>query len=197
MQHLRLIESSYSKVPPHRVNGRGLTPEVRPMLADSTTREIPLTKGHVAIVDASDYDFLSQFKWTAHEMRHTSYALRAVRYGGIQRVMYMHRYILLPDPEQEIDHANGNGLDNRRANLRIATRAEQMANRVPCGISRFKGVQWYAPTKRWRAEITKGSQYHYLGYFIDEVDAAVAYDAAARELHGEFAKLNFPAEVAR
>lgn len=95
---------------------------------------------------------------------------------------------------RQTDHVNGNGLDNRRANLREATTAENGRN-VPKlrGVSRFKGVSWHKARSRWqvRIHIAPGNERH-LGYFTDEMQAAMAYDAWARICYGEFACLNFP-----
>jgi hypothetical protein len=113
----------------------------------------------------------------------------------------LHRFILGAAPGTMIDHKNGNGLDCTRENLRLATRSQNQHNagrRMYAGArsSRFKGVHWHRVTGKWVAQIMAARKYHYLGLFIDEEQAARAYDAAARELHGEFAQLNFP-EVAR
>lgn len=93
-----------------------------------------------------------------------------------------------------VDHRDGNGLNNQRTNLRQATALQNMWNRrkTAAAASRYKGVTWYRPTKRWTAAIRVGGRVRYLGYFRDEQAAARAYDTAAREVHGEFACLNFP-----
>jgi hypothetical protein len=91
------------------------------------------------------------------------------------------------------DHINGNGLDNRRANLRPASAEENQRNqRKTHGTSRYKGVCWFKATKRWHAQIRTGGKRHHLGFYTEEVEAALAYDAAARNLFGDFAAVNFP-----
>lgn len=100
-----------------------------------------------------------------------------------------------PSDSQVVDHINGNGLDNRRENLRIATMSSNQWNQRKqrrCTKSKFKGVGLDDRTNKWSADIRAYKQRFYLGSFVLEEDAAMAYDAAARKLHGEFARLNFP-----
>jgi hypothetical protein len=107
----------------------------------------------------------------------------------------MHRY-LMGEPSEEVDHENGDGLDNRRKNLRRATHAQNMMNALSRrGSSRFKGVFW--SVNRWQAAIRDDYRKVYLGQFKIEEDAARAYDDAARRIHGAFARLNFPIEGER
>lgn len=106
--------------------------------------------------------------------------------------LFLHRTILNPSKEKVIDHIDHNGLNNRRSNLRICTQTQNVANqRKGKGSSNFKGVYWNKREQKWRAGIGyKGKDFH-LGYFKDELEAAKAYDKAAKDLWGEFAKLNF------
>lgn len=105
----------------------------------------------------------------------------------------MHRLILgVTNPKIKIDHRDGNGLNNQRHNLREATQAQNLANSRPrSGSSRFKGVTFRSPDK-WIAQISKDGKHTYLGIFRDEFDAATAYNFAAIEMFGEFARLNRP-----
>jgi hypothetical protein len=105
----------------------------------------------------------------------------------------MHRLILGAPDDMHVDHVNGNGLDNRRNNIRIASRAENMANRKKHknNTSGFMGV-WQAASGRWRARLWHNNKRHNLGTYDTREEAAHAYDAMARKLHGEFATLNFP-----
>jgi len=99
-----------------------------------------------------------------------------------------------------VDHINHNGLDNRKANLRPATRSENMWNRRKAdrkSRSRYKGLSLHNRKKRWSVRIKVNGRSKFLGFFEDEVEAARAYDNAARKFHGEFAVLNFPQKQGR
>ena len=157
-------------------------------------KEIPLTKEHVALVDDDDYVFLIQWDWYAKiSSGNKLYAARSVNNKLKKGVITMHS-VILPAPDgMEPDHINGNGLDNRRRNLRPATHQQNMWNRKPVSgsSSLFKGVSWHGPGQYWKAYIKINDKQQHLGCFWSEEDAARAYNKAARELHGEFAKLNF------
>ncbi len=156
-------------------------------------REIELTQGKVALVDDEDYAELSKHKWHAAKIGKRWYASRNVGKRPYRRQVYMHRQILNPPPGFECDHINGNGLDNRRCNLRVCTHSQNLQNqRIGGGASEFKGVHWYKRDKIWHAQIKHSGKRHHLGVFTDETDAARAYDTAAREHFGNFARLNFP-----
>lgn len=146
-------------------------------------REIPLTQGKVALVDDEDYAFLMQWKWYYN----CGYAKRGAR-GRIT----MHGTIM-PSPDGTApDHRNGNGIDNRRDNLRPATPQQNMWNRkaVTGSKSKYKGVDWYAASGTWRAYIKINGKQKHLGCYREEQDAARAYNIAAKKYHGEFARLN-------
>lgn len=157
----------------------------------SPTCEIPLRNGLVVIVDAEDYEWLSQWKWKAKKGYSTIYAVR--RSEG--HLIFMHRAILgVTDPRILVDHKNRNGLDNRRDNIRVASRAQNMHNRISSSnnTSGYKGVHWDKRKEKWIAAIGIDGRRKHLGNFDSSEDAARAYDQAARELHGNFALLNFP-----
>jgi hypothetical protein len=159
---------------------------------ESGVREIPLTRGLVALVDEDDFEMLSQWKWSAN--CDGGYACRGFRSAfGHHARSYMHRTIMLPDPGQQIDHINGDKLDNRRANLRICTNSQNGRNRPAptTNTSGFKGVSWNKKRGLWLAKIHDG-EYRWLGCFALKEDAAQAYDEAARDHFGKFAYLNFP-----
>lgn len=152
------------------------------------TREIPLTQGFVALVDDEDYErVIAAGKWHASVEAHTVYARHKVRGKQIRLHTFLTGWSLA-------DHINGDGLDNRRANLRKATSVQNACNRRLSSenTSGFKGVSRKTGSARWTARIkTQGKAIH-LGYFSTPQEAARAYDMAARELHGAFAHLNFP-----
>ncbi len=183
-------------------------------------RRLPLTKGKFAIVDPSDFPHLARYKWRLCTGRNTFYAERSVRspFGRYTRIL-MHRQILSLSKQRwicsphsliyssthlrdtsdgrratnlVIDHINRNGLDNRRANLRFATIAQNAWNsRMRQNRSGYKGV-WFAKDKsRFRAAIWHNNKRIYLGYFDSPIDAARAYDVAAKKYHAEFAVPNF------
>ena len=151
----------------------------------------------VATVDASDYDDLMCFLWTAALFRKKWYAFRTVRINGKKTSLLMHRYILDLQPGDGIlaDHENGDGLDCRRSNLRIGSDADNSRNRPGCknSASRFKGVNPYFYTPgMWVASIKVAGVHIHLGIYSTEEGAARAYDIAALKNYGEFAWLNFP-----
>jgi hypothetical protein len=107
----------------------------------------------------------------------------------------MHREVLNVLDNMLIDHINRKGLDNRKANLRPATQAQNMRNRKKHHYnsrSRYKGLYWQEHNKKWRVRIAFNKKRIQLGQFSDEIEAAKAYDRAAKKYHGDFASLNFP-----
>jgi hypothetical protein len=160
-------------------------------------RRIRLTKGKFAIVDPEDYERLNKYKWHVTKNCNTLYAKRNApfRTKGPGIPIYMHLEIIKVPPGMVADHINHNGLDNRKANVRPATRAQnnRHTRRIrKTGSSRYKGVSWYSREKRWVAKICTDGKTTTIGYFQDELAAAKAYDQAAKKYHGEFAGLNFP-----
>lgn len=146
-------------------------------------RWVALGHGAFALVDDADYERVAKIYWALRTQRGKSYAVHGHT--------YMHRFLLAPGPGTYTDHINGDSLDNRRANLRICTAAGNARNKRKYGkVSRFKGVMRNKPG--WSAMIWKDYERFYLGFYLREEDAARAYDAAAIEKHGEFARLNFP-----
>lgn len=163
-------------------------------------RTIPLygkkAAGRVALVDDQDYALVAVHRWSImEEIRagrpYGPYARTYVTLpGGRQVTIRMHNLIL---DCAGVDHINQNGIDNRRANLRPATKSQNAANQRPVKgkTSQFKGVCWYRATK-WQAYITVSGNRRHLGYFDAEEDAARAYDTAALAAWGDYACLNFP-----
>ena len=162
-----------------------------------TFRRIPLTQGKFAIVDPEDYERLAKYKWFAVGYERSFYAMRMVKAkaGRVkQKSVRMHRAVLDVPEGKFIDHINHNGLDNRKANLRIVTRGENSWNkRKQRGnySSQYKGVTWLKRSGKWQARIVCKGTSIFIGQFDDEKAAARAYDARAAELFGEYAALNF------
>lgn len=170
-------------------------PPVRGQAPDPTPAEcqIALTKGLFALVDPADYEWLSRFRWHATCSRGRYYAATVVNGKSIS----MHRMIMNPPPGMQVDHKNRNGLDNHRINLRLATPEENRFNSRPRRktgsrptSSQYLGVSRHRD--KWKAKIKHRGKEHLIGLFTDEIEAALARDAKALELHGEFAYLNFP-----
>lgn len=158
-------------------------------------KKIRLSQGKVALVDNQDFEELNRHKWSAHKIAGIFYAVRVVAKRGNQKAIYMHRAIVNAPPGVECGHRNHNRLDNRRKNLRFCTHAQTKMNQRSRkgGTSTFKGVSFHKATKKWRAKIWLKGKRRHLGLFINERDAARAYDDAAREHFGEFARTNFAA----
>ena len=156
-------------------------------------REVPLSRGYVALIDAADWPLVSQHRWYSEIKDRTKYA-RTTRFSGQNRIyVYMHRLIVGEPAGLQVDHRDGNGLNNRRSNLRVATGSQNQMNKgaMPNSTSPFKGVSWNSNAGKWAAVIRKNRKNYYLGLFVDEAKAARRYDDAARVMFGEFARLNF------
>lgn len=166
--------------------------------------EIPLSRGLVAIVDADQIEGVARQQWHAHQHKKGGffYAIRRPwnpETKSQSHKEYMHRVIVGVGPGAKVDHWNGNTLDNRRANLRVATTAQNAINSKlsKANTSGFKGVSFHRKTGRWIARLHGVAKYRsgYIGLFPTREDAARAYDRAALEAHGPFARVNFPSEA--
>lgn len=159
-------------------------------------RFIPLGKGLIAIVSENDYEGLMRWKWYAwfHPKTNVFYAVR----DDHKKRIYLHRHILGAPFGVLVDHQNGNTLDYRRGNLRLASNAQNLWNRPrqKNNNSGFKGVHWRKDIKKYQVRIRANGKDIQIGVFDKDriIEAARAYDEAARLHHGQFARLNFPKE---
>ena len=167
----------------------------RECVIDGEVVRIPLANGLEAIVDAADYELVRSHTWTARPSPGgTTYVVtHIILPDGSRRGITLHRLLLNPRDGMYVDHIDGDGLNNRRSNLREATPQQNQANskRPRTAKNPYKGVTAISATK-WRSVIEVRGQAINLGSFTTPEDAARAYDAKALEIHGEFARLNFP-----
>lgn len=164
---------------------------------DESYRLIPLTQGQNAIVDAEDFEWLSQWNWFAnwsiHRRCFCARRQSSRNEQGKQRGIYMHRAILGCKPDEQCDHKNRNTLDNRKENLRKCTGTQNMCNtnKYKSNTSGFRGVSFFKKTSNWYAHIRVNTRLIHLGCFATPEEAARVYDDAARLYFGEFAHVNF------
>lgn len=153
-------------------------------------KQIKLTQGKFAYVDDEDFERVNQYKWYFSKNKWGGYAQRNM----LKKTILMHRFILNPSKNMEIDHKNSNGLDNQKMNLRICTSTENKHNASlrKDNTSGYKGVYWIDSKSRYVSVIKLNKKRIYGGYFKDKIRAALIYDEMAVKYHGQFAKLNFP-----
>jgi len=153
-------------------------------------KTIALTREKVTIVDEEDFEELNKYKWHARIQTYTG-AFRAKRREN-KKEIDMAREIMNCPPGLEVDHINGDLLDNRKCNLRICTHGENMRNRrlQRNNTSGYRGVHYFKRDGRYVAYIYLNGRKIHIGSYKTDIDAAMAYNAHARDLHGEFARLN-------
>jgi hypothetical protein len=165
---------------------------------DSPVVQIPLSKGYTTTIDECDSD-LSAINWAVRICRSgLKHAFRHRRQQGKRLTVYLHRVIMGRvlgrdlDSSEIVDHVDGNGLNNTRANLRLASHSQNLFNRgkASSNTSGYKGVYWCKSTQRWSASISVDNKYIWLGRFDSKHEAARAFNRAALEYHGDFARLN-------
>ncbi len=171
--------------------------DIRPILIEGQLAYVPLTRGYVAVIDAADAPLVDRGKWRSLISRRrdgtirTVYAVRTESGANGKAVMlYMHRLIADTQDGMDTDHSDGNGLNNRRDNLREATHAQNMHNmsKMPTNTSGAKGVSWDKARMKWQAKFKVNGKMYHCGRFDTIDDASEAYAKACLELHGEFAR---------
>lgn len=165
--------------------------KIRPIRVEGNVAYIQLTRGFEAVIDASDVPLVEGRNWYAAPNCGTVYAITKIRRGKTMVTAYLHREISKTPAGLCADHIDGDGLNNRRDNLRAATKSENMHNsgRKAANTSGYKGVGWCRRLGRWRARIRTSSGRKYLGSYDTREAAYAAYCDAAERIHGEFARL--------
>ena len=152
------------------------------------TQSLPLTRGAFNLLDDTDYGQLAAQRWLCTSR---GYAARVAHVAGKRTTVYLHRLLLNAPPQLQVDHINGNKLDNRRRNLRLATPQQNRRNgKATQSSSEFKGVTRRG--ERWQARICINHKIRHLGYYDTALEASLVYDLAARRFFGSFARLNHP-----
>lgn len=151
-----------------------------------------LSQGKVMLYDEEDFDLLAKYHWYAQKQGTNWYACANTRkVSGERTIVGAHSVLLNPAGGLIVDHINHDGLDNRRENLRVCTKGENLRNKIPTkATSNYKGVSWHKQSQKWLSRIKLDRKIVHLGMYDLEVHAARAYDIAAKEYHKEFAYLN-------
>lgn len=165
--------------------------KIRPIRVDGNDAYVPLSRGLEAIIDAADLGAVQCSNWCAVKSHNTFYAYRFFRNRDPDVHISLGRLLLDAPKNRLVDHIDGDGLNNKRSNLRLATVAENLQNRRQRrdAASRFKGVSFSSSRLQWQAEISYGGKTIFLGRFDREEDAYAAYCEAAKKHHGEFARI--------
>lgn len=153
--------------------------------------EVPLTQGHVSLIDDEDAELVLPLKWYALDKKDGR--VYAATFKGIDdKTTFLHRFLLRPPADLVVDHINRDTLDNRRSNIRAVTPTQNRANGIGTARRQFKGVCFDSGRGLWRARIKIEGKELTLGRFMTIEEAARAYDIAAYDAWGEYARLNFP-----
>lgn len=164
-------------------------------IAVGRAKKVPLSRGYEAVVDADDYERVMMRKWHASGQPHNLSVVTNHKIGERKTSIQLGRFILgVTDHKILITFLNNNPLDCRRSNMHVGEKGIVMRHRgkwkVPCS-SQYKGVSWFKAGRKWRADILINGKKKHLGWFTDEKQAAIAYDKAAYEAHGDLAFQNF------
>jgi hypothetical protein len=162
--------------------------KVQPIRIENNLAYIPLTKGYEAIIDAADVVLISGFHWHSDVRNHTVYSSRNSTDGGTLRKVYLHNAIFGKLEDMQIDHIDGNGLNNQRSNLRFATSSQNLQNTGSRknNKSGLKGVSRKSGRFKWVAQIRANGKKIFLGHFDDPLIAHAAYLNASKNYHREF-----------
>jgi hypothetical protein len=149
-----------------------------------------ISQGQQMVIDKSDLGFVENFSWSAESYNGTFYVKTNVRKNGKWTTAKLHRLLLNAKPNEFVDHINGNPLDNRRSNLRIVTRSQNIANSKvrKDSTSGYKGISWNKSLKKWMSYIDSNKKRIHLGYYNNIADASVARKEAERTYHGQYAR---------
>lgn len=161
---------------------------IREIRIEGNVAFIPLTKGYTAVIDVEDVPLIAGSNWSARvpSNRNTVYAARRNPRAVGGHIVSLHRFLMGSPAGFEVDHIDGDGLNNRRSNLRCATRSQNQHNRRPNKGSGPKGVAWHKRDQKWQARIMLNGKHHWLGNFSTAEEASLAYAEASQRLHGDF-----------
>jgi hypothetical protein len=164
--------------------------EIRPIRIEGNIAYVPLTRGYEAIIDACDAPAVGVFNWYALVGPWTTYAVRNHRKNGQPAKVTLHRFLLEAPHDMHVDHVSGEGLDNRRSNLRLATQSQNQRNqrRSRANSSGYKGVSFDKPSGRWRAQIKVNGRTLHVALRDTAEEAHQAYAEAAVRISGEFGR---------
>lgn len=168
--------------------------KVRPIRIEGDLAFVTLTRGYIAKIDTADCHLIDGRNWTAqvHPARHGVYAMCNMSIDGTRKTTFMHRIIMSAEWPYQVDHINGDTLDNRRCNLRLATFGQNQRNRVKYAnnSSGYKGVSWDKTHEVWKANVRVNGRRISIGTFRDKQEAVAAYNKAAQIIHGRFANVD-------
>lgn len=173
-----------------KIKGRNMPIKIRPIRICGDVAYVPLTQGYEAIIDTADVSLVKEYKWYAAKRTHSVYAARNDYSGVKYRNVLLHRTIMGEPDGLQIDHYDSDGLNNKRENLRVATRSQNAHNmrKLTTNSSGFKGVYLEKSRSLWVASIKLNNEKIFLGRFTTPEEAHAAYCLASEKYHGEFGR---------